>query len=184
MKKKRQGYITQGIAFMLIAGGIAVAWMSISHSQAEDPALSAPAAMARPEAPDFALRDLDGKTVRLSDFDGNVRIVDFWATWCPPCRKEIPLFQSLHETYGDQGLTVIGVSLDKNGVEAVKPFAEQMKMTYTSVIGNPQVGQAYGGIQYIPTTFVIDKRGRIYQKYVGFNDYATFERDVKTLLAE
>lgn len=187
MKKKKQGYIAQGIAVVLIVGGIAVAWMSVSRSQAEDPvisAISASDAVARPEAPDFALRDLEGKTVKLSDFDGNVRIVDFWATWCPPCRKEIPHFQTLHETYGDKGLTVIGISLDKNGVEAVKPFAEQVKMTYTSVIGNPQIGQAYGGIQYIPTTFVIDKQGRIYQKYVGFNDYATFERDVKTLLAE
>lgn len=137
--KKKMNYIVQSVAAVLILGGIAIAWQA-SQSQADYPAASAAAASRetdRPIAPDFALTDLDGKTVKLSNFDGNVRIVDFWATWCPPCRKEIPHFQKLHETYGDKGLTIIGISLDQNGAEAVKPFAEQMKMTYTSLIGNP-----------------------------------------------
>ena len=136
------------------------------------------------KAPDFVLPDLENKPTKLSDFEGQVRIVDFWATWCPPCREEIPHFQALHEQYGDNGLTVIGISLDQNGAEAVIPFGRKMKMTYTSVIGNPEVAQAYGGIQYIPTTFMIDKQGRIFRKYVGYTDLETLEGDVKTLLAQ
>ena len=187
MIKRKQSSIVQGIAAVLIVGGIAVAWMSVSQPQTEQAAPAMPMAgndMANAMAPDFALPDLEAKTVKLSDFDGQVRIVDFWATWCPPCRKEIPHFQALHEQYGENGLTIIGISLDQNGAEAVIPFGQKMKMTYTSVIGNPEVAQAYGGIQYIPTTFIIDKQGKIYKKYVGYTDMATLEGDVKTLMAQ
>jgi len=185
MNKRKRIYVIQGIIAILVLGGIAVAWLSVTQPQPEQ-ATTAMAGndMVSMEAPDFVLPDLENKPVKLSDFEGQVRIIDFWATWCPPCREEIPHFQALHEQYGDNGLTVIGISLDQNGTEAVIPFGRKMKMTYTSVIGNPEVVQAYGGIQYIPTTFMIDKRGLIFRKYVGYTDLATLEGDVKTLLAQ
>jgi len=186
MTSQGQSSLLKGMAAILIMAGIAVAYITVTQPKAEttSPAVPAPAeSMENMAAPDFALPDLEAKTVRLSDFEGQVRIIDFWATWCPPCRKEIPHFQALHEQYGDDGLIIIGVSLDKNGAEAVIPFGQKMKMTYTSVIGNPEVAQSYGGIQYIPTTFIVDKEGQIYRKYVGYTDMATLEADVKVLMA-
>ena len=192
MSKPKQGYLFQMIAGLLIAGGVVIVWMGQSESESSTTTVArneavSPSAMTETElsiAPDFSLPDLDGKTVRLSDFNGQVRIVDFWATWCPPCRKEIPHFQALHEKYGTGGLTVIGVALDETGAEVVRPFVEEQRMTYTSVIGNQDVARQYGGIEAIPTTFVIDKQGKVFRKYVGYRDYETFEADVKTLLAQ
>jgi peroxiredoxin len=186
MAVKKRGYLVQALGLALIGGGVAVALMNTSQPEAareaEVPVMADQAEGAA--APDFSLPDLDGKAVRLSDFDGQVRIVDFWATWCPPCRKEIPHFQALHETYGSRGVKIIGVALDDEGADVVRPFAEKAGMTYTSVIGNADVTRQYGRIEAIPTTFVIDRKGRIYRKYVGYRDYATFEEDVKTLLAQ
>ena len=192
MSKPKQGYLFQMIAGLLIAGGVVIVWMGQSESESSTTTVArneavSPSAMTETElsiAPDFSLLDLDGKTVRLSDFNGQVRIVDFWATWCPPCRKEIPHFQALHEKYGTGGLTVIGVALDETGAEVVRPFVEEQRMTYTSVIGSQDVARQYGGIEAIPTTFVIDKQGKVFRKYVGYRDYETFEADVKTLLAQ
>lgn len=192
MSKPKQGYLFQTIAGLLIAGGVVIVWMGQSESESSTTTVArneavSPSAMTETElsiAPDFSLLDLDGKTVRLSDFNGQVRIVDFWATWCPPCRKEIPHFQALHEKYGTGGLTVIGVALDETGAEVVRPFVEEQRMTYTSVIGSQDVARQYGGIEAIPTTFVIDKQGKVFRKYVGYRDYETFEADVKTLLAQ
>jgi peroxiredoxin len=138
----------------------------------------------RRSAPDFVLRDLNGKSVKLSDFRGKVVIVDFWATWCPPCRMEIPHFVALQKQYKSQGLEIIGVSLDQGGVQVVKPFAEQNQINYTMLVDGMSVASMYGGIQSIPTTFVLDKNGRIVQKLVGYNDRSVFDALAKTLLAE
>ncbi len=133
-------------------------------------------------APDFVLKDLEGKDVKLSDFKGKVMILDFWATWCPPCRKEIPHFKELYDKYKAQGLEIIGVALDQEGVSIVKPFAESNKINYICLIGNEKVVQDYGGIRGIPTTFVIDKNGNIYKKYIGYQEKEVFEKDIKDLL--
>jgi cytochrome c biogenesis protein CcmG/thiol:disulfide interchange protein DsbE len=133
-------------------------------------------------APNFVLKDLDGKLVSLSDFKGKVVIIDFWATWCPPCLMEIPHFQSLYEEYSDRGLIVIGISLDQGGVNVVKPFVKSKGMTYPVVMGGRQVANDYGGIRGIPTTFVVDRKGDIVEKAVGYRDKAFFEKAVKELL--
>jgi len=134
------------------------------------------------DAPDFTLPDLEGNSLTLSDFRGKVIILNFWATWCPPCRKEIPDFVELYEKYKDEGLLIIGVNLDKGDSRAVKQFSKNYKINYPIVLGNVNVTQDYGGIRGIPTTFVIDRKGDIKEKYVGYRPRATFENAVKKLL--
>jgi len=130
-------------------------------------------------APDFTLTDIDGNKVSLSDYKGKVILLDFWATWCGPCRMEIPSFIELQKTYGDD-VVVLGVSLDQNGPKAVVPFAEKMGINYPIVYGNGQVTQAYGGVRGIPTTFVIDRDFNIQRKYVGYTAHEVFEKDILT----
>ena len=136
----------------------------------------------RQTAPGWQLRDLSGKTVKLSDFKGKVVILDFWATWCPPCRKEIPGFIDLQKKYADKGLVVVGVSLDEQGAAIVQPFVKQLGMTYPVVLGDGQVVAAYGGIEAIPTTFIIDRQGKVVTVHQGYVDPAAFEADIKPLL--
>lgn len=134
------------------------------------------------DAPDFTLPDLEGNSLTLSDFKGKVIILNFWATWCPPCRREIPDFVHLYEKYNEQGLVIIGVNLDRGDSRAVKQFSENYKINYPIVLGNVDVTQDYRGIRGIPTTFVIDRNGDIEEKYVGYQPRATFEIAVKELL--
>ncbi len=133
-------------------------------------------------APDFTLTDLEGKPFRFSSTRGKVVILDFWATWCPPCRKEIPHFEALHRRYGAEGLVVIGGALDKGGAAVVKAFVEENGVTYSIVIGDQRTTNAYGGIRGIPTTFIIDREGRIAEKAVGYRDKEFFESRIKELL--
>jgi thiol-disulfide isomerase/thioredoxin len=133
-------------------------------------------------APDWQLAGLNGKTVKFSDFRGKVVILDFWATWCAPCRIEIPQFIELQKQYGDSGLAVIGVSLDEQGPEVVKKFVKQFGVNYPVVMGNQKVVEAYGGIVAVPTAFVIDRQGRLVSQHLGYNDKATFETEIQSLL--
>ncbi len=135
-------------------------------------------------APSFTLQDLNGKTVSLSDFKGKVVILDFWATWCPPCVVEIPHFIELYKQYKDQGFAMVGISLDREGIGVVESFARKYQVNYLILMADSQVANAYGGITGIPTTFVIDPAGNIRQKYIGYRDKAVFEADIKALLAE
>jgi len=135
-------------------------------------------------APDFTLVDIYGKETSLSDFKDKVIILDFWATWCPPCRQEIPHFIELYNEYKDEGLEVIGVALDSNAEKTVRPFSEKEGINYTILVGNREVTELYGGIMSIPTTFIIDREGRIKKRYVGYRDKKVFEDDIKELLEE
>lgn len=133
-------------------------------------------------APDFKLLDLAGKSTSLADYKGKVVILDFWATWCGPCRMEIPHFIELQKIYGEKGLEVVGVSLDQGGKKDVEPFAKAKSINYDMLLGNNEVAMAYGGVKGIPTTFVLTQDGKIYKKYVGVRPRETFESDVKALL--
>lgn len=130
-----------------------------------------------PAAPAWQLPDIDGKLVSLADLKGKILILDFWATWCPPCRQEIPGFVALQRKYQDRGLVVIGVSLDKQGPSVVKPFALQFAMNYPVLMGNKKIITDYG-IEVIPTTFIIDQQGNIVTVHEGFADSATFESEI------
>jgi len=138
-------------------------------------------AASQQKAPDFTLKDLNGNDFRLFNQAGKVIIVDFWATWCPPCRMEIPDFQSLYSKYSNQGLLLVGVSLDDSS-EPVKEFVKKYNVSYPVVMGNEQVANSYGGIRGIPTTFVIDGKGNIYKKYIGYTEGQVFEQDILALL--
>ena len=140
------------------------------------------AAEPKPAAPNWQLRDINGKLVSLADFKGKIVILDFWATWCPPCRQEIPGFVALQRKYQDKGLVIIGVSLDQQGPSVVKPFMRELGMNYPVVMGNPKIVGDYGFITAIPTTFVIDRRGNVVTAYEGFTDQATFESVIGPLL--
>jgi cytochrome c biogenesis protein CcmG/thiol:disulfide interchange protein DsbE len=145
-------------------------------------ALSVPLTSLRADpAPQFTLQDLNGKPVKLSDFKGKVVILDFWATWCPPCRAEIPNFVELQKEYGKQGLAVVGISLDDNPAGVVD-FAKAQGINYPIVMGDQDVAAAYGGVEAIPTTFVIDPAGNIVNKHVGYTEKAEFEAEIKKLL--
>jgi len=132
---------------------------------------------------DFRLKDLDGKVHRLSDYQGKVVIVDFWDTWCPPCRKGIPEFVELHKAYGDRGFVMIGIAGARLGEDAVRAFVRQNRVPYVNLLATKEVYKGFGPIDAIPTTFVIDQQGYIHQRYVGYTPKSVFERDIKTLLA-
>jgi peroxiredoxin len=131
------------------------------------------------KAPDFSLTTIDGKTMRISDYKGKVVILDFWATWCPPCRAEIPFFIELMKQYNKEELQVLGIALDD--INRVKNFYKQNGMDYPVAIADTNTPIAYGGIQGIPTTFVIDKEGYITQRYVGYRPKQVFEQDYLSL---
>jgi peroxiredoxin len=132
------------------------------------------------KAPYFELKDLNDKTVRLTDFAGKVIILDFWATWCPPCKKEIPDFIELFKQYSKQGVTIVGIALDE--YDAIKNFHSENKINYPVLLGTDDVVKLYGGIRGIPTTFVIGKDGTIRQRYEGFRPKDLFEKEIKAAL--
>jgi peroxiredoxin len=133
-------------------------------------------------APDFALKSLDGKQVRLSDFRGKAVLLNFWATWCAPCKIEMPWFVDLQKQYASQGLQVLGVAMDDSGEETISKFAQQMGVNYPVLIGKEAVGDAYGGVEFLPTTFIIDRQGKVVDRVFGLVGRSEFEDNIKKAL--
>ena len=136
----------------------------------------------RKNAPEFALKDADGKTVRLSDYKGKVVLLDFWATWCGPCKIEIPWLKEFQRKFRDRGFEIIGVSMDDEGWQVVKPFVAELGINYRIVIGDDSTAQLYGGVDALPTTFVIDREGKIAAVHVGLTGKGEIEHGIEQVL--
>jgi cytochrome c biogenesis protein CcmG/thiol:disulfide interchange protein DsbE len=117
--------------------------------------------------PAFSLKDANGQVVRPADYQGKVVLLDFWATWCGPCKVEIPWFIDMERQFKDQGFAVLGVSMDEDGWAAVKPYVQKMQMNYRVLLGNDDVSTAYGGLDSLPTTLLIDRHGKIASVHIG-----------------
>lgn len=141
------------------------------------------AAGSRKPAPDFALKDARGGSVKLSDYRGKVVLLDFWATWCGGCRTEIPWFTEFEQSYKDRGFAVLGVSMDEDGWSAVKPFIQERRVNYRILMGSEQIAELYGGLNALPQTFLIDRTGRIASVHVGVEGGKdSFRREIENLL--
>jgi cytochrome c biogenesis protein CcmG, thiol:disulfide interchange protein DsbE len=139
-------------------------------------------AFAADPAPNFKLATMDGKTVELKSLAGKAVVVNFWATWCGPCRREIPGMIRVYEKYKDKGFEIVGISLDRGGWKDLKPFLAKSPIPYPIVLGGEAEAKAYGGIEGIPTTFFVDRKGNIVSKTVGSMEEADFEKAVKSIL--
>ena len=139
----------------------------------------------RKAAPDFALKDANGATVKLSDYRGKVVLLNFWATWCGPCTLEIPWFIEFEQQYKSKGFAVLGVSMDDEGWDAVKPYLTEHKMNYRVLLGNDSVSQLYGGLDALPTTFIIDQDGNVaFPPHIGLAGKNEYAHEVESLLDE
>ena len=136
----------------------------------------------RKAAANFSLPDSDGVKVALADYKGKVVLLNFWATWCGPCKIEIPWFIEFNKTYKDRGFAVLGVSLDDDGWKSVRPYLAEKRIDYTVVLGNDQVSKSYGDVDSLPTTFIIDRDGRIAFVHMGLVGKDTYEKEIRRLL--
>ncbi|MFI5115848.1 MAG: TlpA family protein disulfide reductase [Terriglobales bacterium] len=135
------------------------------------------------QAPDFDLPTLDGGRVKLSAFRGKAVLLNFWATWCPPCKIEMPWFVEMQKQYGKDGLVVLGVAMDDTAAPKIAEFAHEMGVNYQVLLGTDQVSDDYGNVQYLPTTFYVDRNGVIVDKAAGLFSRDEIENDIKKILA-
>jgi thiol-disulfide isomerase/thioredoxin len=135
-------------------------------------------------APDFELQALDGKNVKLSDFRGKAVLLNFWATWCGPCKIEMPWFVELQKEYGPQGFQIIGVAMDDASNDDIAKFARQMGVNYPILLGKEAVGQSYGGVNVLPTTFFVDRDGKLVAREFGLQSRSVFVDHIKEALGQ
>ena len=132
------------------------------------------------KVPDFSFPSVPEKEkVDIRDFRGKVVLINFWATWCGPCVKEISSLVSLQDEYGPQGFSVIGVSIDQGGARIVEKMMKKTGINYPVVIGDGKIGRDFGGVFGVPTSFLVDRSGNVLKRYTGFVSHKTFEEDIK-----
>ncbi len=131
--------------------------------------------------PTFAVKDVTGREVSSDDLRGKVVLIDFWATWCGPCKKEMPGFQELQDRYGKQGLVVIGIAMDTNSAGVIE-FAKTLGVRYPLLLNSSELQQKLGEILGLPTTFVFDRQGTLHKKVIGFEYKEAYESLIEELL--
>lgn len=167
----------------LAAAGLLMGAVLLSGSLSEAAPSLFPVAK-RTAAPAFTLQDSKGNSVRLADFRGKVVLLNFWATWCGPCKAEIPWFNEFQKKYGGSGVVVLGVSMDEDGWEAVRPYMQKMAVSYRVLLGDNGTAAKYGGIDSLPQTLLIDREGRVAARHVGLTSKNTFDDGLSELLRQ
>jgi len=135
-------------------------------------------------APDFSLQDIGGKKVRLKDLRGKVVLINFFATWCAPCRQEVPDFIHLYKQFKDKGFEIVGIGVDMEGEAVIRPFAEHLQIPYPVVAGTREVVMDYGGITGVPTSFFVDREGYLAEQFIGLRPAQSLEKTIVKLLAK
>jgi peroxiredoxin len=191
MKSRNSKLFIPVVTILVVMGAFAVYQLTSSQGLAPDAAQAAmngasdTLSQTDPKpAPDFALKDVDGTVHHLSDYRGKVVMLNFWATWCPPCRKEIPEFADLQKKFGDQGIQFIGIAMDDEGLAKVQPWLKAHPVSYPILINDQVVTKPYGEMSSIPVTLVIDRKGMIRSSFVGYRVDTLVEAMFKPLLAE
>ena len=171
---------------VLVIAGMLIAGKRLTRPQTSGASISGSnAALKGKPAPDFQLTDLDGNSVRLADLRGKAVLLNFWATWCPPCKIEMPWFVDIQKQYGPQGLQIVGVAMDEgNAHDAVAKFAKEMGLNYTVLLGNDKVADQYGGVDALPTTFYIGRDGKIVTRVFGLVSHSEIEENVRAALKQ
>jgi len=164
-------FIAALVAAMLFAG------VRMTHKSAADG--STKGKLIGNLAPDFELATLEGKTVKLSDLRGKAVLLNFWATYCEPCKVEMPWFVELQNEYGPQGFQIIGVAMDDASTEDIAKFAKDMGVNYPILIGKDSVAESYGGVSVLPTTFFVDRDGKLIHREFGLQSRSVFVDYIK-----
>ena len=159
------------LLLLLTLAGVVLGWQSRTPPQP-----------ARGTARPFAVRTLDGRTMRLSELRGRPVVLDFWATWCTPCRASMPHLSAMQGRYGTRGLVVLGLSVDDGTPQAVRRFADRLQVRFPVAMASEGMLDDYGPIRSIPTTIFIDRRGRIVRRVVGYVDEETLDGFIREIL--
>jgi thiol-disulfide isomerase/thioredoxin len=168
---------------LVVVAVIAAGMLYFGFHMSRRPGPEAPAVLGKTTpAPDFTLESLDGKDMRLSDFHGKAVLLNFWATWCGPCKIEMPWFVDFQKQYGSQGLQIVGVAMDDSSKEDIAKFAKEMGVNYPVLLGKEAVGDEYGGVPALPESFFIGRDGKIVDKIIGLKGKGEIEDSIKKAL--
>jgi thiol-disulfide isomerase/thioredoxin len=168
---------------LVVVAIVAAGMLYFGFHMARRPGGSAPSIMGKSTpAPDFTLESLDGKNMSLSDLRGKAVLLNFWATWCNPCKIEMPWFVEFQNQYGAQGLQIVGVAMDDSGKDDIAKFAKDMGVNYPVLMGKEAVSDAYGGVPALPESFFIGRDGKIVDRIIGLRGRSDIEDSIKKAL--
>jgi len=173
--------VLTGTALACVAVGLYLLWPLALHYAARAIIESREVKVGR-KPPDFSLKDTNGKRLSLSGYKGKVVVLNFWATWCGPCKTEIPWFIEFEKQFQSRGFTVLGVSMDEDGWKVINPYVAEHKINYPIVLADEEVNESYGGIEALPTTLLIGRDGKVAFLHAGLISREDYEKEIRKLL--